>query len=117
VGLFLGDPDHRRKRIYHRRSLSRPKPLKFDKGAFFSVTTYGPDSWIKTKNFALNNRRAEANPDGSVTFCFNCPGQPNNIDTVEDWLMIVRLYQAESVEQIIAYVKDLQANVKIETCA
>jgi hypothetical protein len=77
----------------------------------------GPDNWIKTKNFALNNRRAEANPDGSVTFCFNCPGQPNNIDTVEDWLMIVRLYQAESVEQIIAYVKDLQANVKIETCA
>jgi hypothetical protein len=96
-------------------TLPRP-PLKFDKGAFFSVTTYGPDSWIKTKQFALNNRRAQANPDGSVTFRFNCPGQPNNIETVDDWLMIVRLYQAESTDKILAYMRDLMATAKIEPC-
>lgn len=63
-------------------SLRRP-PLQFAKGGFFSITTYGPDSWIKTKNFALSNRQAEANADGSVTFRYNCPGEPNNIDTVK----------------------------------
>jgi hypothetical protein len=99
-----------------RMTLPRP-PLKFDKGAFFSVTTYGPDSWIKTENFAVNNRRAEANPDGSVTFRFNCPGQPNNIDTVDDWILMIRLYQAESVEKILEYMKNTQANVKIEVCS
>jgi hypothetical protein len=95
-------------------SLQRP-PLQFEKGGFFSVTTYGPDSWIKTKNFALSNRQAKSNADGSVTFRYNCPGEPNNIDTVKGWIQVIRLYQAESADRIIAYVNDVQSNVKVET--
>ena len=88
---------------------------QFDKGGFFSVTTYGPDSWIKTKNFALSNRQAKANADGSVTFRYNCPGETNNIDTVKGWIQVIRLYQAESADMIIAYVNDVQSKVKVET--
>jgi hypothetical protein len=95
-------------------TLPRP-PLQFDKGGFFSVTTYGPDSWIKTKNFALSNRQAKANADGSVTFRYNCPGEPNNIDTVKGWIQVIRLYQAVGTDQIIAYVNDIQAKVNVET--
>jgi hypothetical protein len=38
-------------------TLPRP-PWKHDQGAFLSVTTYGPDSWIVEENFALNDRAA-----------------------------------------------------------
>jgi hypothetical protein len=51
-----------------------------------------------------------------TSFRFNCPGQPNNMETVKDWLMIVRLYQAESVEKIVAYMKDAQEKARIEDC-
>ena len=94
-------------------TLPRP-PLKFDAGAFFSVTTYGEDSWIVEENFALNDRAAIANDDGSITFRYNCPGQPNNIDVQPGWLQVIRLYQPQSVEAILGYVERILNEVEIE---
>jgi hypothetical protein len=94
-------------------TLPRP-PLKFDQGAFFSVTTYSADSWIVEKNFALNDRAAEANDDGSITFRYNCPGKPNNIDVQPGWTQVIRLYLPESAEAVSAYVADITGKVKIE---
>ncbi|MEJ2541435.1 MAG: lytic murein transglycosylase, partial [Gemmatimonadota bacterium] len=80
----------------------------------FSVTTYSADSWIVEKNFALNDRAAEANDDGSITFRYNCPGKPNNIDVQPGWTQVIRLYLPESAEAVSAYVADITGTVKIE---
>ena len=95
-------------------TLPRP-PLKYDEGAFFSVTTYSADSWIVEENFALNDRAAVANADGSVTFRYNCDGEPNNIDVQPGWTQVIRLYQPESAEAISEYVERTTSEVKIVT--
>lgn len=94
-------------------TLPRP-PLRFEDGGFFSVTTYGADSWIVEENFALNDRAAEANPDGSITFRYNCPDQPNTLDVQPGWIQVIRLYQPESVEAILEYVERINEEVSIE---
>jgi len=89
-------------------------PLNFDKGGFFSVTTYDSEGWIVTENFALNHRTAEPNEDGTYTFHFNAPGQPNNIDVVDGWTMLIRLYAPQSREAILRYMQDAERNIKVE---
>lgn len=96
-----------------RITLPRP-PLDFDKGGFFSVTTYDAKGWIAKENYALNNNTAKANEDGSITFHFNAPGKPNNIDVVEDWTMLIRLYAPTSKEAIMKYMKDAEQNIRVE---
>jgi hypothetical protein len=54
------------------------------------VTTYGPDAFIATEDYALSNRTAKPNADGSVTFRFNAPGKPNNMTMVKGWNMTLR---------------------------
>ncbi|MEM6496103.1 MAG: DUF1254 domain-containing protein [Pseudomonadota bacterium] len=93
-------------------TLPRP-PLKFDQGAFFSVTTYSAESWIVEENFALNNRATEENPDGAVTFRYNCPGRANNIDVQPGWTQVIRLYQPESAEAISSYVEKITQEVRV----
>ena len=88
-------------------------PLQYDKGAFFSVTTYNAAGWIATNNFALNNRQASVNNDGSYTFRFNCDGQKNNMDVEENWTMVIRLYMPESVDSILEYVKNVTESAAI----
>lgn len=95
--------------------ISLPKPpLKFQEGGFFSITTYGADGYIKTEKFALNNRQAKPNKDGSFTFYFNCPTQENNIEVVPDWNMTIRLYMPESPERILEYIDQIKASSQIE---
>jgi len=92
-------------------------PLNFDKGGFFSVTTYDGQGWIVKENFALNNRTAEPNEDGTYTFHFNAPGQTNNIDVVDGWTMLIRLYAPQSREAIVQYMKDAEHTIQIELLA
>jgi hypothetical protein len=89
-------------------------PLNYDKGGFFSVTTYDEKGWIAKENFALNNKTATPNIDGSYTFHFNAPGQINNIDVVENWTILIRLYVPTSVGEIMNYMKEAEKNIKIE---
>jgi hypothetical protein len=96
-----------------RITLPKP-PLNFDKGGFFSVTTYDSKGWIAKEQYALNNNTAKANEDGSITFHFNAPGKPNNIDVVEDWTMLIRLYAPKSKEAIMDYIKNAEENIKVE---
>jgi hypothetical protein len=96
-------------------SLTLPvPPIQFDKGGFFSVTTYNKEGWIATDNFALNNRMAEANADGTYTFHFNCPDAKNNIDVVRGWSILIRLYRPKSKEAILDYMKTSNETIKFE---
>lgn len=93
-----------------------PKPdLDFDNGGFFSLTTYDNKGWIVKDHYALNNNQASTNEDGSITLHFNCEGQPNNIDVVEDWTGIIRLSKPNSVQAITHYVSDLLTETRVET--
>lgn len=95
--------------------ITLPKPpLNFDKGGFFSVTTYDAKGWIAKEEYALNNNTAKPNEDGSVTFHFNAPGMPNNIEVVEDWTMLIRLYAPRSKEAIMEYMKNAEENIQVE---
>ncbi|KZY62361.1 lytic murein transglycosylase [Oleiphilus sp. HI0071] len=90
-------------------------PLNYEKGGFFSVTTYDEEGWIAKENFALNNTTATPNADGSYTFHFNAPELQNNIDVVENWSILIRLYAPSSVDEIMSYMKNAEQNIKIET--
>lgn len=95
--------------------ITLPKPpLNYAKGGFFSVTTYDSKGWIATEQYALNNNTAEANEDGSITFHFNAPDKPNNIDVVEDWTMLIRLYAPTSKEEIMKYIKNAESSIQVE---
>jgi hypothetical protein len=88
-------------------------PLNFDKGGFFSVTTYNQEGWIATEPFALNHRQATPNEDNSYTFHFNCPNANNNISVVPRWNLLIRLYVPESLEKILAYTDEINQTVKV----
>lgn len=66
------------------------------------------------ENFALNDRAAESNPDGSITFRCNCPGQPNNMEVQPRWSQVIRLYQPISAEAISDYVVRITSEVAVE---
>lgn len=101
-------------RACSRLTLPRP-PLDFDTGGFFSVTVYGADGFIATRNYAVSHRNAQANDDGTYTFHFNCPGRPNNMTTVENWNVVLRLYRPTTVEGGLAYLAALErAGTEIE---
>ncbi|WP_163399559.1 DUF1254 domain-containing protein [Flavobacterium fluviatile] len=96
--------------------ITLPKaPLQYDKGGFLSVTVYDARGWIATKKYALRDHNAVKNADGSITFYFNCPKEKNNMDTVDNWSMVIRLYVPETPEKGIAYLENLEKNnVQIE---
>ncbi|WP_237743633.1 DUF1254 domain-containing protein [Pleurocapsa sp. PCC 7319] len=96
-------------------SLTLPvPPLNFEQGGFFSVTAYDKDGWIATEPFALNNRQAKPNEDGSYTFRFNSPNAENNINIVPGWNMLIRLYMPNSLNEILAYINEIDRSVKVE---
>ncbi|TCC50588.1 DUF1254 domain-containing protein [Kribbella capetownensis] len=88
-------------------TLEKP-PLDYKRGGFFSVTTYGPDGFIATEDYAYNHRTAQPNENGSYTFCFNAPGRPNNMTTVAGWNMVIRLYRPTTFPAIMAYLEALE---------
>lgn len=96
--------------------ITLPKPpLQYDKGGFMSVTVYDDKAWIATEKYALRDRNAEKNEDGSITFFFNTPDEANSIETVDNWTMVIRFYMPETPEKVIQYIDDLSKNnVQIE---
>jgi hypothetical protein len=92
----------------------RPPPLRFELGGFFSVCAYDATGWIRTEPYSLNNRQLEVNRDGTYTIHFNAPELPNNIQTVEGFTTVMRLYMPESVDKILEYVNQVQSTATIE---
>lgn len=68
---------------------------------------------VKPENDAPNNRAAQANADGSVTFRFNCPGAANSMDVQPGWTHVIRLYQPESAEAMSACVARITRDVRV----
>jgi hypothetical protein len=68
-----------------------------DNDAFWSITVYGNDGFMKTDNNIVNDRNVTLNDDGSFTVHFGseeaCGAQPNRVDITEGWNFLMRVYR------------------------
>lgn len=65
--------------------------------AFWSITLYGNDGFMKSQNAIVNDRNVSLNDDGTFTVHFgsteHCGEQPNRVDITEGWNFLMRIYR------------------------
>ena len=65
--------------------------------AFWSITVYGNDGFMKSENNIVNSSNVKLNPDGTFTVCFAsrklCGAAPNRLDVTEGWNFLMRIYR------------------------
>jgi hypothetical protein len=71
-------------------------PLPENK-AFWSITVYGADGYMKSENSILNGTNVKLNDDGSFTAYFgskeSCGDVPNRLDVSDGWNFLMRIYR------------------------
>ncbi|WP_019504135.1 DUF1214 domain-containing protein [Pleurocapsa sp. PCC 7319] len=71
-----------------------------DNDAFWSLTMYGKDGFMKSENNVVNDRNVELNEDGTFTAFFGsreqCGEKPNRVDITEGWNFLMRVYKPGS---------------------
>jgi hypothetical protein len=65
--------------------------------AFWSITVYGSDGFMKSDNNIVNSSNVKLNADGTFTVYFGsvetCGEVPNRLDTTEGWNFLMRIYR------------------------
>ena len=65
--------------------------------AFWSITVYGNDAFMKSDNNIVNSSNVKLNADGTFTVYFGsvetCGDVPNRLDTTEGWNFLMRIYR------------------------
>ncbi len=65
--------------------------------AFWSITVYGADGFIKSENNIVNPSNVKLNADGKFTVYFGSVetrgDAPNRLDTTEGWNFLMRIYR------------------------
>lgn len=65
--------------------------------AFWSITVYGGDGYMKSANSVLNKSNTKFNDDGTFTVYFGtgeqCGDVPNRLDAPEGWNFLMRVYR------------------------
>jgi hypothetical protein len=65
--------------------------------AFWSITVYGSDGFMKSNNNIVNSSNVKLNADGTFTVYFGsvetCGDVPNRLDTTEGWNFLMRIYR------------------------
>jgi hypothetical protein len=68
-----------------------------ENGAFWSITVYGDDGYMKSENAILNSSNVKLNADGSFTAFFGskelCGDVPNRLDVTPGWNFLLRVYR------------------------
>lgn len=68
-----------------------------ENGAFWSITVYGNDGFMKSDNNIVNASNATLNADGTFTVYFGskgaCGDVPNRLDVSEGWNFLMRVYR------------------------
>lgn len=83
------------------QTLTFPKPdLDFERGGFFSITTYNSESWIGEENFYIGMERMKDNGDGTVTVDFNSDS-PYSVTVDKGWNATLRMYLPKDTEKSI----------------
>ena len=82
-----------------------PPEIDYNRGGFWSITTYNEEGWLAKDVAAISNLEAVANKDGSYTIRFNTSGAKNNIDTPAPFTALMRVYVPKSKQGIVEYLK------------
>jgi len=65
--------------------------------AFWSITVYGADGYMKSDNNILNSSNFRLNADGTFTVAFGskdlCGDAPNRLDVTPGWNFLMRVYR------------------------
>lgn len=65
--------------------------------AFWSITVYGSDGFMKSDRNIINDRNVTLNPDGTFDAFFGseraCGARPNRVDISEGWNFLMRVYR------------------------
>jgi hypothetical protein len=68
-----------------------------DNKAFWSITVYGSDGYMKSDNSIVNSSNAKLNSDGSFSVYYGskaaCGDVPNRLDVAEGWNFLMRVYR------------------------
>jgi hypothetical protein len=86
---YSGGHDHR---VCHKATYQVP-----ENDAFWSITVYGNDGFMKSENNIVNSSNVKLNADGTFTVYFGsaetCGDVPNRLDTTEGWNFLMRIYR------------------------
>jgi hypothetical protein len=86
---YSGGHDYR---VCHQATYQVP-----ENGAFWSITVYGNDGFMKSDNNIVNSSNVKLNADGTFTVYFGaaetCSEVPNRLDTTEGWNFAMRIYR------------------------
>lgn len=65
--------------------------------AFWSITLYGADGFMKSDKSIVNDRNVKKNPDGTFTVYFgsakDCGERANRVDVSDGWNFLMRVYR------------------------
>jgi hypothetical protein len=68
-----------------------------ENNAFWSITVYGKDGFMKSDTNIVNERNVKLNEDGTFTVYFGseekCGAKPNRVDITEGWNFLMRVYR------------------------
>jgi hypothetical protein len=68
-----------------------------DNNAFWSITVYGSDGYMKSDNVVGNSSNVKLNADGTFTVHYGskevCGDVPNRLDVTEGWNFLMRIYR------------------------
>lgn len=89
---YSGGHDHR---VCHKATYQVP-----ENHAFWSITVYGSDGYMKSENAVVNSSGAKMNADGTFTVHFGsreaCGNVPNRVDVSDGWNFLMRIYRPGS---------------------
>jgi hypothetical protein len=79
-------------RVCHKATYQVP-----ENEAFWSITVYGNDGFMKSDDNIVNSSNVKLNADGTFTVCFgsakSCGDLPNRLDVSEGWNFLMRVYR------------------------
>lgn len=68
-----------------------------ENNAFWSITVYGSDGYMKSDNVVVNSSSVKLNTDGTFTAHFGskeiCGNVPNRLDITDGWNFLMRVYR------------------------
>jgi hypothetical protein len=86
---YSGGHDYR---VCHKATYQVP-----ENEAFWSITVYGNDGYMKSDNNIVNSSNVKLNADGTFTVYFgsveSCGDVPNRLDVSEGWNFLMRVYR------------------------
>ena len=86
---YNGGQDHK---VCHKATYKVP-----ENKAFWSITVYGNDGYMKSDNNIVNSSNVKLNADGTFTVRYGsdeaCGDVPNRLDVSEGWNFIMRVYR------------------------